>query len=156
MVLGLVVGSFLRVGCLSAITISFSPPSVSCLWRVFLQLPPSAARSSFPGLSVDVKGPHVSLTDILESQVQAAMASLSHSMSFRMWPSSVRWTWLNQCSRHYLSRVYMVGRPARDRTLTLVTWICPRCDKLFLGRRCWASFPVWHMWSMSHCHIIQC
>ena len=41
---GLVVESFLQAHCSIAITISFSLPSFSCLWRVFLQLPRSAAR----------------------------------------------------------------------------------------------------------------
>lgn len=34
----------LQARCSSAITISFSSPSYSCLWKVFLQLPQSAAR----------------------------------------------------------------------------------------------------------------
>ena len=41
---GLVDASFLQARCSSAITISFSSPSFSCLWRVFLLLLQSAAR----------------------------------------------------------------------------------------------------------------
>ena len=82
-------------------------------------------------------------------------------MSFGMWPSSMWRMWPNQCTWHGLSRVCMVGRPAQDKTSTLVTLscrICPICSKCFLGGRSWGPFPVWYtcMWSMSRCHNNTC
>ena len=60
----------------------------------------------------------------------------------------MRRTWPNQRNRRCLTRVYMEGRPARDRTSALVTLSCQ-------GGRCWASSPVWHMWSMSRWYIVH-
>ena len=67
------------------------------------------------------------------------VASSPWRMSFGMRLSSVRRTW--GC----LSRVYMVGRPARDRTSTLVTLSCQDMPKM---RR---MLLTWQLFSLFSC-----
>ena len=65
-------------------------------------------------------------------------------MSFGMWLSSMRRKW--RC----LSRVYMVGRPARDRTSTLVTLSCHDMPKM---RRMLLTWKVLSLFSCLACVV---
>ena len=129
------------------------------LWTEVLQLPRSTARSSQD--SVLMSKALMSLTDILESQVQAADSSLSRSQLSTedvFWmrrPSSMR---RRESCLTYTADVVSEGctlwggqhETGLQRWSLCLARICPRCGECLLGIRFWA----WHTWSMSRC--IKC
>ena len=62
-----------------------------------------------------------------------------------MRPSSMRWTWPSQRSLRCLSRVYKVGRPARDQTLALVTLSYQDMPRI------WRRLLMWKVLSFLSC-----
>ena len=102
-----------------------------CIELLFQSTPPLRAisRKALPGHSVDVDSLHVSYADIFVSQVRAACGSSAQS---QLTVEDVFWnaTILHKAdmTKHrilrYLSKVYIMGRPARDRTSALVTFSC--------------------------------
>ena len=103
-----------------------------CLEVLFQSTPPLRAisRKALPGHSVDVDSLHVSYADIFVSQVRAACGSSAQSqltVEDVFWNATILHTAdMTQPSQSALSisRVYILGRPARDRTSALVTLSC--------------------------------
>ncbi len=106
--------SFLRARLSAAAAVSFCSPVLICCFRALLHFVRSAARPS---------------QDIVS--MSTAFMSLTQTCWYRRWFSSpmtarrrgcilecdhVRRTWPNHRSLRCLSRVYILGRPARDKT----------------------------------------
>ena len=94
-----------------------------CLEVLFQSTPPlhAISRKALLGHSVDVDSLHVAYADIFVSQVRAACGSSAQSqltVEDVFWNATILHTadMTNHRSLRCLSRVYIVGRPARDRT----------------------------------------
>ena len=115
-----------RLSAASVISLSF--PVLRCCFRALLHFVRSAA---LPGHSVDVDGLHISHADIFISKVRAAGCSplqcqFTIEDVFRN-ATIIHTADMTQPSQSALSkpvglpRVYILGRPTRDRTSALVT-----------------------------------
>ena len=130
--------SFLRARLCDGL-VSFSSPALSWMVRAPLHLNRLAAR-----LSQD----SVVMATAFKSHFTTSRyrccgrpvglfpeASSPYSRSLGMQPSGMWWTWSSQRSLRCLSSVYMLGRPARDRTSKLGTLPChdiPRMRRMLL------------------------
>ena len=112
-----------------------------CLEVLLQGTPPPCTISckTLPGHSVDADSLHISYADIFVSPKR---------MSFGMRPSSILRTWHNHRSLRCLSRVYILGRPAWDKTSALVTLSCQDIPRILRRLLRWnelslLSFPAY-------------
>ena len=119
---------FLRALLSVAACDSFSSPDLRCVVRAPLHLDRLAARLSRDSVLMST----VFMSRFTTSRYRSCglpvdlfpEASSPYRRSLGMRPSGMRWTWPNQRSLRCLSSVYMLGRPARDRTSVLGTLSC--------------------------------
>ena len=111
--------SFVRARLSAASVISLSFP-----FRALLHFVRSAARPSQDIVSMSTAFISLTQTSLYRRWgwpvVLLPNASSPQRIPFGMRPSSIRRTWSNHRSLRCLSRVYILGRPARDRTSVLV------------------------------------
>ena len=129
--------SFLRARLSVAACVSFSSPVLRCLVTAPLHCDRSAARFS----QVSVSMPTAFMSRFTTSRYRSCgrpvrllpVASSPYSKSLRMpRPSGMQWTWPSQQSLRCLSKVNMLGRPARDRTFVFGTLSCHEIPRKFL------------------------
>ena len=117
--------SFVRARVCAASVISLSFPALRCCFRAPLHFVRSAARPSQDIVSMSIAFISLTQTSLYRRWgrpvVPLPNASSPYRMYFEMRPSSIRRTWPNHRRLRCLSRVYILGRPARGRTSALVT-----------------------------------
>ena len=140
----LLIRSFLRVRLLVAACVSFSSPVLRCLVTAPLHCDRSAARFS----QVSVSIPTAFMSRFKASRYRSCgrplrllpVASSPYSKSLGMRPSGMRWTWPSQRSLRCLSKVDMLGRPARDKTSVFGTLSCHEIPRMRRRLLMWKVF----------------
>ena len=135
---------FLRALLSLAACDSFCSPNLRCVVRAPLHLDRLAARLSQDSVLMST----VFMSRFTTSRYRSyglpvdlfPEASSPYRRSSGMRPSGMRWTWPNQRSLRCLSSVYMLGRPARDRTSVLGTLSCHDIPRMRRRISLWKVF----------------
>ena len=136
--------SFLRTRLSVAACVNLSSPVLRCLVTAPLHCDRSAARFSQVSVSISTAFMSRFTTSRYRNCGRPVrllpVASSPYSKSLGMRPSGMRWTWPSQRSLRCLSKVNMLGRPARDNTSVFGTLSCHEIPRMRRRLLIWKVF----------------